>query len=71
MSDLKSLLCQRPDSEWARLLGCTERAVASWRYGARRPSLPMAIKLEEVGQIGRHVSRPDVWPVPLRPDSPR
>lgn len=66
MSEFKSRLSARSDKEWASLLGCTERAVASWRYGTRRPSVRMAVAIEAAG-IPRHVSRPDVWHQPSQP----
>lgn len=61
MEDFQTMLKSKPDAEWASVLGVSVRAVASWRYGERKPSAQMAFALERAG-VPRHVSRPDLWP---------
>lgn len=61
---LQDFLKQKPDSEWAKKIGITERAVASWRYGARVPSPRSAIDAYKKAGIPLYVSRPDLWEPP-------
>lgn len=35
-------------AELAQLLGCSQRAVAGWELGERKPSVPMAKRIGEV-----------------------
>lgn len=46
--DLPAYITHVGDAEAARLFDVTLRAVASWRYGARRPRPRKALEIERV-----------------------
>lgn len=64
MNTLSEFLKSKPDAEWAEAIGVTERAIASWRYGDRRPNPQIAKLASEKAGIPLWVSRPDLWDPP-------
>lgn len=60
----------KTETRLAELAGCSQAAINKAKK-AGRVSPEMALRLEKAVGIPRHVWRPDMWPLPAKPETER